>query len=42
MDTRVYELEYPYGHKESLDENTFAENIFDQVDGDGNRHVLFG
>ena len=40
LDTRLYEVEYLDGHKASLTANTIAENIFSQVDDEGNRHVL--
>ena len=41
FDTRMYEVEYPDGYKASLYANSIAENIFSQVDGEGNIHVLF-
>ena len=41
LDTRIYEVEYLDGHKASLAANTIAENMFAQVDDEGNRHVLF-
>ena len=41
LDTIVYEVEYQDVHKVSLDVNTIAENIFSQVDEEGNRLVLF-
>jgi hypothetical protein len=41
LDTRMYEVEYPDGHKASLAANAIAENMFAQVDEEGNRHVLF-
>ena len=40
LDTRLYEVEYLDGHKASLAANTIAENLFSQVDEEGNRHVL--
>ena len=40
-DTIMYKVEYKYGHKASLVVNEIAENMFDQVDGEGNLHVLF-
>jgi hypothetical protein len=40
LDTRVYEVEYLDGHKASLAANTIAENMFAQVDEEGNRFVL--
>jgi hypothetical protein len=41
MDTRMYEVEYPDGHKAALAANAIAENMFAQTDMEGNRHVLF-
>ena len=41
IDTRMYELYYKDGHKASMAANEIAENMFAQVDGEGNRHVLF-
>ena len=41
LDTRIYEVEYKDGHKDSLAANAIAENLFAQVYGEGNRHVLF-
>ena len=41
MDTRMYELQYKDGHKASMAANAISENIFYQVDGEGNRHVIF-
>ena len=41
LDTRVYEVEYVDGHKASLTANAIAQNMFVQVDDEGNRHVLF-
>ena len=41
LDTRMYEVEYLDGYKTSLAANTIAENLFAQVDAEGNRHVLF-
>ncbi len=41
LDTRMYEVEYPDGHKALLAANAIAENMFAQVDQEGNRHVLF-
>ena len=39
IDTRLYEVEYLDGHKASLAANAIAENLFAQVDEEGNRHV---
>ena len=41
LNTLLYEIQYPYGHKASLAANAIAENMFAQVDGEGNRNVLF-
>ena len=41
LDRRVYEVEYLDGHETSLAANTITENIFLQVDKEGNRLVLF-
>ena len=40
LDTRIYEVEYLDGYKASLAANTIAENLFSQVDEEGNRYVL--
>ena len=36
LDTRVYEVEYVDGHKASLTANAIAQNMFAQVDDEGN------
>jgi hypothetical protein len=41
LDTRMYEVEYPDDHKASLAANATEENMFAQVDEEGNRHALF-
>ena len=41
LDTRLYEVEFQDGHKASMAANAIAENLFAQVDDEGNRHVLF-
>ena len=41
LDTRIYEVEFQDGHSASLAANAIAENLFAQIDGEGNRHVLF-
>ena len=41
LDTIVYEVEYQDVHKVSLDVNTIAENIFSQVDEEGNIFLIF-
>ena len=40
LDTRMYEVEFVDGEKASLTANYIAENLFAQVDDEGNRHVL--
>ena len=37
----MYEVEYQDGHTAALAVNLIAENLFTQVDEDGNRSVLF-
>ena len=39
--TRQKYVEFSDGHQTSLAANTIAENLFAQVDPEGNRHVLF-
>ena len=41
LDTRMYEVEFQDGHKASLGANAIAENLFAQIDDEGNRHALF-
>jgi hypothetical protein len=41
LDTQAYEVEWHDGHREQMFANTIAENLFAQVDDEGNRHVLF-
>ena len=40
LDSRMYEVEYADGHKASLAANAIAENMFAQVDDEGNRYQL--
>ena len=40
LDSRMYEVEYQDGTKASLAANYIAENLFTQVDQEGNRHIL--
>ena len=40
LDTQLYEVEYLDRHTYSLIANTIAENIFFQVDEEGNWYVL--
>ena len=40
LDSCMYEVEYQDGTKVSLAANYIAENLFEQVDEEGNRHVL--
>ena len=37
----MYEVEYQDGHKASLSANAIAQNMFAQVDEEGNRHIMF-
>ena len=37
----MYEVKYSYGYNMSLVSNTISENLFAQVDAEGNWHVLF-
>ncbi len=41
LDSRMYEVEFQDGYKASLAANAIAENLFAQIDDEGNRHVLF-
>ncbi len=41
LDTRLNEVGFQDGHKTSMAANAFAENLFAEVDDEGNRHVLF-
>lgn len=40
LDTRMYEVEYADGYKQSLAANIIAENMFATVDEEGYRHLL--
>ena len=40
LDTRMYGVEFMDGEKSSLSANYIAENLFVQIDDDGNRQVL--
>ena len=40
LDSRMYEVEYNDGHTASLAANVIAENLFAQVDQEGNRFVI--
>ena len=40
LDSRMYEVEYQDGTKASIAANYIAENLFVQVDQEGNRHVI--
>ena len=40
LDTRMYEVEYVDGEKAALSANHIEENLFAQVDDEGNCHVL--
>ena len=41
LDSRMYEVEFRNGYRTSLAANAIAENLFAQIDDEGNRHVLF-
>ena len=41
INTRMYEVEYQDAHTVALAANIIAENIFAQVDDEGNRSILF-
>ena len=41
LDSRVFEVEFPDGHKAAMAANIIAENLFSQIDSEGNRHALF-
>ena len=40
LDTSMYEVEYADGEKSALYASLIAENMFAQIDEEGNRHVL--
>jgi hypothetical protein len=42
LDTRLYEVEYPDGHRAAMSANIISENLLSQVDQDGHRALLFG
>ena len=41
LDTQIYEVEYLDGFTTSMADNSIAENMFSQVDEEGNCHVRF-
>ena len=41
LDTRMHEVKYQGGYKESLMANAIAQNLFAQVDEEVKRYVLF-
>ena len=41
LEPRMYEVEFQDGYKASSAANAIAENLFAQIDDEGNRHVLF-
>ena len=41
LETIMYEVGYFDGQKASLIENDIAQNMFAQVDDEGNKHLLF-
>jgi hypothetical protein len=40
LDSRMYDVEYQDGHKAAMAANAIAQNLFAQVDAEGNGHVL--
>ena len=40
MDTREYTVEFTDGHTEALSANLIAQNLFSEIDEEGNRHIL--
>jgi hypothetical protein len=40
LDTRVYDVQFPDGHTESYAANTIVENMYAQVDSEGNQFLL--
>ena len=40
LDTRVYDVQFPDGHTETFAANVIAENIYSQLDSEGNRLLL--
>ena len=41
LHSRVYEVEYPNGHKTALAANVIAINMFAKIDSKGKCHVMF-
>ncbi len=39
LDTRMHKVEFQGGYKASMAANAIAENLFSQIDDEGNRHV---
>ena len=37
----MYEVEYSDGYRASMSANAIAQNLFNSIDKEGNRHVLF-
>jgi hypothetical protein len=42
LDTRIYNVQFPDGHTECYAANIIAENIYAQIDEEGNRVLLLG
>jgi hypothetical protein len=40
LDTREYAVEFRDGHVESVSANLIAQNLYEQLDDEGKRHVL--
>ena len=39
LDTREYTVEFLDGHSEALSANLIAQNLFSEIDEEGNRHA---
>ena len=42
LDTHIFKVEYVDGEKPALSANPIAENMFVQIEEEGNRHILMG
>jgi hypothetical protein len=40
LDTCIYEVKFPDGHTENFATNIIAENIYSQIDAEGNQYLL--
>lgn len=41
LDTGIYKVQFPDGHAQEYAANVIADNIYSQVDADGNRPLIF-